>query len=412
MQRDIAGWVERILQGDVQAISRAISLFEDNDARGSGLLRKLLPHTGRTTIIGVTGTVGSGKSCLVDCLAALLRKRDKAVGILAVDPSSPFSGGALLGDRIRMRAQSNDPATYVRSMATRGSLGGVARTTLDAVMVLDAAGKEYILVETVGVGQDEVEIVKLADVTLVLLVPGLGDEVQAFKAGIMEIADIFVVNKADLSGAERVEQQIQSLLRSATSPKEWQPPIVKTVATESGGVEQLLEEIDRYLDFSRARGTWKRRQLSWSHNKQVAVEQNGEHVKGRFVLDHLGVAVESLAQAVDFYRQNLGLKVSGYETIPQEKTRVALLLLGETHLELLEPTEPDSPVGRFLAKRGAGLHHICVRVPDLLATVARLREQGVKLVNPEPAVGAGGHRYVFVHPQSTGGVLLELVEAP
>ena len=257
MQKDIANWVERIRQGDVPAISRAISWIEDGEAQGQELLQALLPHTGRAALIGVTGAVGSGKSNLVDCLAALLQTRGKTVGILAVDPSSPFSGGALLGDRIRMRTQANDAGAYIRSMATRGSLGGVSRATLDAARVLDAAGKEYILIETVGVGQAEVEIARLADVTLVLLAPGMGDDVQAMKAGVMEIADVFVLNKSDLPGAERVEQEVQSLWSVAPRMEEWQPPIVKTVATENKGVEQLLEAIEKYRDFSKAGGRRK-----------------------------------------------------------------------------------------------------------------------------------------------------------
>ena len=252
MREDIAGWVERILQGDVPAISRAISWIEDDAAQGQELLQALLPHAGRAIRIGVTGAVGSGKSNLVNCLAALLRTRGKTVGILAVDPSSPFSGGALLGDRIRMRTQADDEGAYIRSMATRGSLGGVSRATLGAARVLDAAGKEYILIETVGVGQAEVEIARLAGVTLVLLTPGMGDDVQAMKAGVMEIADVFVLNKSDLPGAERVEQEVQFWLNVMPRTEHWCPPIVKTVATENKGVEQLLEAIEKYLDFSKS----------------------------------------------------------------------------------------------------------------------------------------------------------------
>ena len=196
----------------------------------------------------------------MDCLAALLRARGKTVGILAVDPSSPFSGGALLGDRIRMRTQANDAGAYIRSMATRGSLGGVSRATLGAARVLDAAGKEYILIETVGVGQAEVEIARLAGVILVLLAPGMGDDVQAMKAGVMEIADVFVLNKSDLPGAERVEQEVQSWLSVMPRTEQWCPPIVKTVATDNKGVEQLLEAIEQYLDFSKAGGN---RKLPW-----------------------------------------------------------------------------------------------------------------------------------------------------
>ena len=261
VEKDIAGWVERILQGDTQAISRAISSVENMDAASRELLTKLFPHTGRATIIGVTGATGSGKSTLVDCLTALLRKKGRTVGVLAVDPTSPFTGGAILGDRIRMRASPGDPGTYIRSMATRGSMGGLSRATLDAALILDAAGKDYILVETVGVGQDEVEIAKLADVTLVLLVPGLGDDVQAFKAGIMEIADIFVVNKSDLPGADRSEQEVQALLSVAAPANGWLPPIIRTVATHHEGVEQLLEAISGYLEYSERQGVRDKRRL-------------------------------------------------------------------------------------------------------------------------------------------------------
>ncbi len=261
-EREIQTWVEKILQGEARAIAQAISFVENQEPGAQELLRRLFPHTGRSTIMGITGTAGSGKSTLVDCLVALLRKRGHTVGILAVDPTSPFTGGAILGDRIRMQAHATDPGTYIRSMATRGALGGLSRATLDAAMVLDAAGKEYILVETVGVGQDEVEVVKLADVTLLLLVPGMGDEVQTFKAGLMEIADVFIINKSDYAGAERLEQELQALVSQSVSREGWLPPIVKTVATRQEGVEQLFETILRYLEFSRRQGTFEQRQVS------------------------------------------------------------------------------------------------------------------------------------------------------
>ena len=205
---------------------------------------KLFPHTGQARIIGITGSPGSGKSSLVDRLAAAYRQESPQVGIIAVDPSSPFTGGAILGDRIRMQALSTDPGIFIRSMATRGHLGGLAAATADVIRVLDAAGRNPILVETVGVGQDEIDIVKLADISVVVLVPGMGDDVQALKAGIMEIGDIFVINKCDRPGVEKMEHALVALLSLAHRDDGWMPPIVKTVATEGSGIEELKKQID------------------------------------------------------------------------------------------------------------------------------------------------------------------------
>ena len=279
-------WAQKILAGDSRAISRAISTVENRDAQAAELLKRLFPHTGRAAIIGITGAPGSGKSTLVSALAALLRTQDRQVGILAVDPTSPYTGGAILGDRVRMQAQSTDPGIYIRSMATRGALGGLSAATLDAATVLDAAGKDFILIETVGVGQDEVEIARLADVTLLLLVPGLGDEVQTFKAGVMEIADIFVLNKADLAGADRLETEIQNMLSSAPAPPPWLPPIVRTVATEQRGVQDLLQTVFRFLEFSRQRGIQKRQQVEYW--RQRLVELLEERLLRRLLQDVLG----------------------------------------------------------------------------------------------------------------------------
>ncbi len=241
--------IASLRSGDARALARSISTVENRALGWSELLKALFPHTGKARVIGLTGAPGAGKSTLVDQLAKSYRKQDRTVGIVAVDPTSPYTGGAILGDRIRMQDHFADPGIYIRSMATRGSLGGLARTTADVTTVLDASGRDIILIETVGVGQDEVDIVRLADITIVILVPGMGDDVQTIKAGIMEIADIFVINKSDREGAERVEREIRALQSLAMRHDGWTPPIVKTVASESKGIEELRTAITDYENF-------------------------------------------------------------------------------------------------------------------------------------------------------------------
>lgn len=213
------------------------------------MLKALFPHSGKARIIGLTGAPGAGKSTLVDQLAREYRRQNRTVGIIAVDPTSPYSGGAILGDRIRMQAHAGDPGIYIRSMATRGSLGGLSRTTADVATVLDASGRDLVLIETVGVGQDEVDIVRLADVTIVILVPGMGDDVQSIKAGIMEIADVFVINKSDREGAERVEREIRAMQSLAMRSDGWVPPVIKTVASEGAGIGELVAAVASYEHF-------------------------------------------------------------------------------------------------------------------------------------------------------------------
>src|SRR5712692_6418234 len=269
MSSEVDHWAERVRGGDIRAISRAISAIENGLPEAEALLRALFPHTGRAHLIGITGAPGTGKSTLVDRLAAHYRRSKETVGIIAVDPSSPFTGGAILGDRIRMQRHATDDGIFIRSMATRGFLGGLSRNTADAALVLDAAGKSRLLVETVGVGQDEVDIMRLADCTLVVLVPGLGDEVQAIKAGIMEIADIFVLNKSDREGTDRFEQKLKAMLSLSPDRQGWRPPVLRTVATESKGITELAQAMDAFRDHldrtgqrqARKIANWKQRLL-------------------------------------------------------------------------------------------------------------------------------------------------------
>ena len=453
-------FVEKILAGDRRAIARAISSVENRDPSAVPLLRELFPRGGRSRVVGLTGSPGAGKSTLVEKLAAEYRRRGGRVGILAVDPTSPFSGGALLGDRVRMQSLANDPGVYIRSMATRGQLGGLAPTTQDAVTILDAAGCEVVLIETVGVGQDEVEVARLADVTVLLLVPGLGDDIQTFKAGVMEIADVYVINKADRPGADRVEQEVTAMLSMASRPDSWRPPIVKTVATTGQGISELVQALDRFHAFSetgdvtarRRKEHWRSRLLDLlrqtlferavadplldgSLDRQVAdllSHQRDPHQvveeiiatlperstsscpafssPGGVKIHHLGIAVESLARTVPLFKKLLGKAPEAEESVAGHKVRVAVFRLGDSRVELLESTEGDSPIARFIAKRGQGIHHLALRVPDLPEALRKLESEGVRLIDREPRVGAGNEHIAFLHPSSTAGVLIELIE--
>jgi len=256
-------WASQIRAGDVRAISRAVSAIEDRAPEAEQLLRLLFPFTGRASRIGVTGAPGTGKSTLVDRLAAHYRAEKKTVGIIAVDPSSPFTGGAILGDRIRMQGHATDEGIFIRSMATRGYLGGLAQASGDVALLLDAAGKQRIVIETVGVGQGEIEIVRLADCTVVVLVPGMGDEVQNLKAGLMEIGDIFVINKCDREGAARFEQQLSAILELVPDREGWRPPIVRTVGTENRGVGDLAQHIEMFRAHAEAAPNRQAREVAY-----------------------------------------------------------------------------------------------------------------------------------------------------
>jgi len=338
---------------------------------------------GNGLIVGVTGAPGAGKSSLVDALVKEIRRRGKTVAIVAVDPSSKATGGAILGDRIRMQSHHGDPGVFIRSMATRGTPGGLARTSMTMARLFRSAGFDFVIVETVGAGQDETDIAASADVTVVVLVPGMGDDVQAIKAGTMEIADIFVINKADRPGVEQTANEIEAMLSLA--PEHSRPPIFRTVAIEETGVAVLLDDIGE-----RSRKPQLKPDPQW-------------------LVDHIGIAVRSLAESLPFYTDQMGMTLIGRETIESEKVHVAMLAAGPSRIELLEPTAPDSTIAKFLDKRGPGLHHVAMCVEDLGAVVAHLKTSGAKLLG-EPRHGAGGHLYVFVHPASAGGVLWEIIQ--
>ncbi len=450
--------IERILSRDPRAIARAISKIENDLPEASEILKAIFAKTGQGVVIGITGAPGAGKSSLVDKLAFHYRSLGRSIGIIAVDPSSPFSGGALLGDRIRMQTLATDPNIFIRSMATRGNLGGLARATVDAVAVLDAAGYDRVLVETVGVGQDEVDIVKTADVSVVVLVPGMGDDIQAIKAGIMEIGDVFVINKAEREGVERTERELITLLEMASRPDGWQPPIVRTVAIENRGIAELAQAIESYAAFHRGNHAAAARRAAIAESRivellrdrllkqvlsqalgdgqlqQLAVEVASRQRDPYTVVDeitnkvrignlqpdstpsvtkisHLGVAVNGLDEALSFWRDGLGLELKEVEVVEDQGVRVAMLPIGESRIELLEATGAETPVGKFLAKRGAGMHHLCVEVTDIAAKLRELKARGVRLIDEQPRPGAGGSLVAFIHPASTGGVLIELVES-
>src|SRR6266851_724907 len=276
MSQSIENWAQRVCAGDVRALSRAITAIENHQPEAEELLRLLFPRTGRAYLTGATGT---GKSTLVDRLSAHYRTQQEQVGVIAVDPTSPYSGGAILGDRIRMQSHAGDAGIFIRSMATRGFLGGLARATAEVALLLDAAGKQQVLIETVGVGQDEIDIVRLADCVVVMLVPGLGDDIQNMKAGLMEIGDIFVLNKSDREGADRLEQQLNAML-SLVMPREgWHPPVVRTVATENKGIDVLAETIAKFRKHFEASGERQRKHVE--HWKLRLIELLGSRLLQR-----------------------------------------------------------------------------------------------------------------------------------
>jgi LAO/AO transport system kinase len=297
MPVSVDNWAQQVRDGEVRAISRAITAIENHAVEAQALLKSLFPHTGDAYLSGITGAPGTGKSTLVDRLAAHYRKAQQKVGVIAVDPTSPYSGGAILGDRIRMQSHAGDAGIFIRSMATRGFLGGLSRATAEVALVLDAAGKKQILIETVGVGQDEVDIVRLADCVVVVLVPGLGDDIQSMKAGLMEIADIFVLNKADREGADRLEEQLHAMLSLVMPRDGWHPPVIRTVATENAGIDSLAAAIEKFRVHFESSGQrekkhrehWKNRLLGLLESRLLEQVLHGP--EGEKKLDRLAAEV-------------------------------------------------------------------------------------------------------------------------
>ncbi len=401
---EIHALVRAVVAGSVQAVARLITLIENDGDDAASALRVLFPHTGKAHVVGVTGPPGSGKSTLVNAAIRVLRTQGRRVGVVAVDPSSPFTGGALLGDRIRMQDHSTDPEVFVRSMATRGSLGGLAPAAGEAVAVLDAWGASTIFIETVGTGQAEVDVVCAADTVVVVCAPGLGDGVQTLKAGVMEIGDVFAVNKADRPDADRTLTDLKMVLAMAPEGG-WRPPVLATVATTGQGVAEVLEAAGEHLRHQeQSGGLADRRKTRWRREAALRLLEADVRV------DHIGVAVRSIAEAARFYGEVLGLRAGPPEQMPAQGVTMVFFDAGGTRIELLEPLAPDGPIARHLERRGEGVHHIALAVPNLEQALETARAAGFEPVDASPRPGAHGTRVAFLHPRGTHGVLVELVE--
>jgi LAO/AO transport system kinase len=395
--------VERLVSRDPGAIARAISIIERNSRDADTLLAEVQHHPRRAYRIGITGPPGAGKSSLVSRLIEEWRRRGRTVAALVIDPSSPISGGALLGDRVRLQHHAADPGVFIRSMAARGHSGGVSAAASGAVAVLDLAGFDVILIETLGVGQDQVDVARLVDVTVVTLLPGAGDQVQALKAGLMEIADVFAINKSDLPGATELADDVKaSLALDESADLGAQMPDVLLVSAARGeGIAELVDALDR------ARRTAVREPLGQARGVG-APSRSGPTV----AVDHVALASPAAGPLVALLRQVFNLTVSEPEILPEHQVTVSFAQTGGATVEIVSPTGPGSPLEAFLARRGTALHHVALRVHNLETELTRLKDMGIRLIDERPRAGANRSRVAFLHPASTCGVLIELVEHP
>lgn len=437
----------RVVRGEHAAVGRALTIVINESEGSDELCRSFFAHAGRGHKLGVCGPPGAGKSSLINLLVGRLRKDGEKVGILAVDPTSPWTGGAFLGDRLRVQQHAMDPGVFFRSLGSRGTVGGLTSTIFNAIHVLEAWGCDRIILETVGTGQDEVEISHVADTVLYVTTPSLGDEIQAMKAGAMEAADVLVLNKSDLAEKDKALAALQEALNlGGRDEAGWPVQVVAASAAKGEGVGELLEAVKEHRSWLASSGEGDRRtkdqlrmELSWLVARRVtrqSLEQISDAHLGELLakrtdpvtlgtrlatplkaqrwLDHVGVAVERIPEALPFYRESLGLEPLHEETVPSQGVRVVFLAApgaGPTdcQVELLEPIGAEGAVAKFLVKRGPGLHHVAFRSPDLAGEMAALRRKGTPPLEEAPRKGSRGHQVCFLHPKHAHGVLVELV---
>jgi len=442
--------VKGLFEGSRLALARSITAVENEYENAIDIMKAIYPKTGNARILGITGAPGAGKSTLTDKVVKHYLDQGKKIGIVAIDPTSPFSGGAILGDRIRMNDLTLNENVFIRSMGTRGSLGGLSKKTADVVKLMDAFGMDLIIIETVGVGQSEVDIVKNADTTLVVLVPGLGDDIQAIKAGILEIGDVFAINKADRDGCDRLNVEIEMMLDLDSREVKWRPPIKRTIASKDQGVDELIEALDEHFEYLEDSGELESRRAERTRDEIIAMinEQIGRYVADKIItsdefnsqvaavneresdpytvvngviemafkvlqVDHIGIGVNDLAATKEFYKNALGIQhLPEDEVVEEQKVKVSFFPCGDAELEFLETTTPDGPIGKFIEKNGGrdGIQHVALRVDNIENAIADLMAKGIRMIDEKPRYGAGGSSIAFVHPKATGGVLLELCQ--